>query len=613
MPFDPNEPFERVSTSQSNGFDPSQPFERVSTVQDDPLMRRGGIGKPIPRDEARVIAGQRMMTRENAAGLNDLVDAPNGGVGVYGGTGFSKLVSGLRGAGDVMTLGALEPILASFTKKTELDRALQGAQKQDPLAQEIGANAAMIPGLVKAVPQAAVNLGKSGITALTAKTLAKGGALGAGAGAISGANQELAREIRQDENIDPNNIGSAAIEAAKDPKMIALGAILANAGRDPNKVLQERQQGSAQNIYSILNPGKGSPKLNRLNQAFESGGLVQTLNEIKREGSPKTAKEAIAATERAQNSNWNAVKQIVENNPESVIDVSGIKDSLLNKAESALTDAEASQIKNFANKFNEPLKLGDALDLQKRLNEEWNPNSGISNAAHSEAAAKLSGLLDTAFKQLTGTDKNPYRQWGRLSELKSGFQKAYDSAFAATKKGENAGVLSEIGQGLTSGGINPIHIGKKAIAPVYNAARGRQLGALDREIKGLFSGIQKAEPVPTGRRQPQSDSGNPMGIRVNPKREMPGANTLEEMRSKKMMDQMIRNAEMAKIIKQSSTIPQNESVFSAGGERLPFQAAESAYAPKSSPVDIGELIKTQRLIELLQRQKEADQSQVGNF
>lgn len=482
MPFIADEP---VKTG--GRFIPDEPTE--------PLMRRGGIGKPIPREEARVIAGQRMIARENAAGLNDLVDAPGGGVGVYGGTGFAKLTSGLRGAGNALTLGALDPVLAALTKKTELNRALQGVQKQDPLAQEVGSAASMLPGLTKAIPQAAVNLGKSGLTALTAKTLAKGGILGAGAGAVSGANQELGREIQQDETINPANITSSAIEAAKDPKTIALGAVLANASRNPAKVLQERQQGSAQKIYSILNLPKGSPKLNRLNKSFENGGLVETLNEIKREGTPKTAKEALEATKKAKDSNWSAVEEIVSNNPDHAIDVSGIRNSLLGKASSALTDAEATQIKNFADKFSEPLKLSDAIDMQKRLNEEWNPNSGISNAAHSEAAGQLSGLLDSTFKKLTGTDKNPYRQWGRLSELNKGFQKAYDSAFARTQKGQNAGVVSESLKGLTSGGINPINIGKKTLAPIYKAARGREIGALDREIADLFSSIEPAEPV----------------------------------------------------------------------------------------------------------------------
>lgn len=431
----------------------------------------------------------------------ELMLTPEGGLGVVGAGAAGAPTAALRGVARSASLGLSEPILAAVLKGTDMDTALEASSRQNPMTEEVSGLAGMFsPGvggkLAKTLAGEALPAGAS--TLAKALKLARGAGTASAVAGTFGAAEEAGKEIREG-NASPGGIAEKGIESAIDPKMILLGA-LGEAARVPKATEQMKQakqvQGSHEKMADILQP-TGQKEQAAWVEARDNGNAHDAISLIANEGKAKSLKEFRDNAAATQEKLGKAVDDIVNIDPDRPMPTDSIMERGARAAKNLPAKDAEKVMAHLQDNYSEPMTLKQMVNEQRALNKK---NSAIlSRAGWVESAAEaepeyiandiarreMSKAIDATVKELTGTDQNAYRDYGKVSEISNQLQKRYNRLSTGEDVRKGRGIIGEITSSSRSETLLP---GKESVIKnAISALTGGELGRINKQVERLFN------------------------------------------------------------------------------------------------------------------------------
>lgn len=525
-----------TTTEFGDAVDIDSSDERISSVP------YGGLGMPIPREEAKKIAAQRLVAREREAGFRpgDLLlrseaeqlaseaGIPLGDVGeVVSTSQFAPTLQGniLRAitlgrqgasAASLGTAGALGRLVEDAVLNPAQQRILGSQALQQRAPQEAALGDIIGSGLPGGlVGRAAVSQGAPLIRKVieTAKIGAPVGATALGSKTI----EEQGLDVNPMELIENTLLGGTggALLGGAIPVIGAGGAKALTGAKkgvemllSPIKSLENMGvlRSSEALATGILNPA-GQGEVREVAEGILDGKIIKGFESIKQTSSFQDAPTLIDSSRNALRSRSGQINSFISENPNIAINGEDAAEAMIARVNKDPLTLERnpeviSLIEANADQLRRNFSLREAFDRLNSINARHEnyftasvkgQTTKLQDAefASDEVMRKyLSVKLNDAIEGVTGLAKNPFREYGMINEILNQTTKRYQEALV--------GRLKEIDRtGVVSDFIQKFDFSKPlaSITRPLQFLRGGELGRLNRRVSSLNDKLDTRRPT----------------------------------------------------------------------------------------------------------------------
>lgn len=519
--------------TQLAGFEPLSQEEASQ-------FARGGIGAPVSRDEAKRIAAERLVARERAAGfrpgdlllkseaqqLADQAGIPLGDVGEVVSTSqfaptlqgrMLEALTGARQAASGMTFGTAGALGRTVEDLilNEAEKKVLGSQALKERAPAAAVGGESIGGLVPTglVGKAVLQPGASVLQRVIA-----GARVGAPIGAVSGASKTVEEQGLETDLTDiiqntligggvGTVVGGGLPLAAQGISKAITGSIKTVKGvAQPIKTLQDAGILRTPEAIAtdILNPS-GAGEVREVAEDIIQGRVLEGFQTIKKNSSFNNFPTLIDSGKKTLKVLGSEIESFITSNPRVRINADDAADAMLDRVlkDPLLMQRNpevADMVLNNAATISKDLTLREGFDLLKSINgrhENYftaSVKGQTTKLQDAEFATDeimrryLSRKLNDATEAITGLERNPFREYGSVSEVVSQSTKRFHDALVER-------LQQTSGKGVVSDFIQKFDFSKplSSLKQPLTFLRGGELGRLNRRIESLSEKLPSQE------------------------------------------------------------------------------------------------------------------------
>lgn len=320
---------------------------------------------------------------------------------------------------------------------------------------------------------------------------------GARIGSIYGAGSGVAEEMKEEKP----EVGEAVAKAI--PGAIFGAATGYTIPAIAGKVAASRLSRLGKEIKSlgrladIMNPTSRG-EVSAWIRTRDSGEATRALRTIRAGGKAENLGEFVALAARAEKTLGQKIDAIAELDPLAKIDTGKIVWTALKRSKEFPVEGKGGTIFSYvAKNFGKPLTLKQAIVRQRQLNAElinhlkdadWNETAAQANplyVAKDLVRRELSKMIDTEMKFLTGSNVNPYRDWGNVHNIHVLLQKRNADLSTASDVATGRGMIWRSIEAARGGRAD-----RGAVArPIISEIIGPEINRINRQVKTLFGSV----------------------------------------------------------------------------------------------------------------------------